>query len=49
MDIGIPKEARPREHRVALAPSGVRTLVQQEHRVWVESNAGLDAGHANSA
>ncbi|MCG6920070.1 MAG: alanine dehydrogenase [Acidobacteriota bacterium] len=49
MDIGIPKEARPREHRVALAPSGVRTLVQQGHRVWVESDAGLDAGHPNSA
>ena len=49
MDIGIPKEARPHEHRVALAPSGVRTLVQQGHRVWVESDAGLDAGHANSA
>jgi alanine dehydrogenase len=49
MDIGIPKEARPREHRVALAPSGVRTLVQLGHRVWVESDAGRDAGHANSA
>ena len=48
MDIGIPKEARPREHRVALAPSGVRTLVQQGHRVWVESDAGLDAGHPNA-
>jgi alanine dehydrogenase len=49
MDIGIPREARPREHRVALAPSGVRTLVQLGHRVWVESEAGRDAGHANSA
>jgi alanine dehydrogenase len=49
MDIGIPKEARPREHRVALAPSGVRTLVQQGHRVWVESDAGVDAGHPNSS
>jgi alanine dehydrogenase len=49
VDIGIPKEARPREHRVALAPSGVRTLVQLGHRVWVESDAGLDAGHPNSA
>ncbi len=45
MDIGIPKEARPREHRVALAPSGVRTLVQRGHRVWVEKDAGLAAGH----
>jgi alanine dehydrogenase len=49
MDIGIPGEARPREHRVALAPSGVRTLVQLGHRVWVESDAGKDAGHPNSA
>jgi len=48
MDIGIPGEARPREHRVALAPSGVRTLVQLGHRVWVESDAGKDAGHPNS-
>ena len=45
MDIGIPKETRLREHRVALAPSGVRTLVQKGHRVWVESDAGLAAGH----
>jgi alanine dehydrogenase len=47
MDIGIPKETRLREHRVALAPAGVRTLVQKGHRVWVESDAGLAAGHPN--
>jgi alanine dehydrogenase len=47
MDIGIPKETRLREHRVALTPSGVRTLVQKGHRVWVESDAGLAAGHPN--
>jgi alanine dehydrogenase len=45
MDIGILKEARPREHRVALTPSGVRTLVQRGHRVWVQNDAGLAAGH----
>jgi alanine dehydrogenase len=48
MDIGIPREIRPREHRVGLTPSGVRTLVQKGHRVWVESDAGLAAGHANA-
>lgn len=48
MDIGIPKETRPRERRVALTPSGVRALVQLGHRVWVESEAGLEAGHPNS-
>jgi alanine dehydrogenase len=48
MDIGIPREIRLREHRVALTPSGVRTLVQKGHRVWVEADAGLAAGHANA-
>ncbi|HXY41395.1 MAG TPA: alanine dehydrogenase [Vicinamibacteria bacterium] len=48
MDIGIPRERRLREHRVALTPSGVRTLVQKGHRVWVESEAGLSAGHPNA-
>jgi len=48
MDIGIPRESRLREHRVALTPSGVRTLVQRGHRVWVESEAGTAAGHADS-
>jgi len=48
VDIGIPRETRPREHRVALTPSGVRALVQRHHRVWVESQAGLDAGHPDA-
>lgn len=48
MDIGIPREARPREHRVALAPAGVTTLVGEGHRVWVESDAGLEAGHPDT-
>lgn len=48
MDIGIPRETRPREHRVALTPSGVRALVQLGHRVWVESDAGFAAGHPNA-
>jgi len=45
MEIGIPRESRSREHRVALAPSGVKALVQHGHRVWVETGAGADAGH----
>lgn len=48
MDIGIPREIRLREHRVALTPSAVRTLVQKGHRIWVETEAGLAAGHADS-
>ena len=48
MDIGIPKEIRAREHRVALTPSGVKSLVQQGHRVWVETGAGSGAGHPDA-
>lgn len=48
MDIGIPRETRLREHRVALAPSAVKTLVQKGHRVWAEADAGLAAGHPNA-
>jgi alanine dehydrogenase len=48
VDIGIPKETRASEHRVALTPSGVKALVQDGHRVWVEVDAGAAAGHANA-
>jgi alanine dehydrogenase len=44
MDIGIPREIRGREHRVALAPSGVKALTQAGARVWVEKDAGAEAG-----
>jgi alanine dehydrogenase len=47
MDIGIPKEKSAQEHRVALAPSGVKTLVQAGARVWVESGAGVEAGYSD--
>jgi len=48
VDIGIPRETRGGERRVALTPSGVKTLVHQGHRVWVETGAGVAAGHADS-
>jgi len=48
MDIGIPRESSSREHRVALMPSAVKALVQQGHRVWVETGAGLGAGHPDA-
>ena len=47
MDIGIPKERGAHEHRVALTPSGVKALVHQGARVWVERDAGLDAGYSD--
>ena len=44
MIIGIPKEVKVDEHRVALPPAGVRELVRHKHSVYVETNAGLGSG-----
>jgi alanine dehydrogenase len=48
MDIGIPKEIRGRERRVALAPAGVKALTQAGARVWVQKDAGLEAGFSDA-
>jgi alanine dehydrogenase len=48
VDLSILRETQPREHRVALTPSGVKALVQEGHRVWIESGAGAPAGHADA-
>jgi alanine dehydrogenase len=48
VDLAIPKEARARERRVALAPTGVRALVQQSHRVFVQTGAGVEAGYPDT-
>ncbi|MFD2639850.1 alanine dehydrogenase [Piscibacillus salipiscarius] len=40
MKIGIPKEIKNNENRVALTPAGVIALVNAGHSVFVETNAG---------
>ena len=40
MIIGVPKEIKPDEHRIAMTPAGVRELVTRNHEVLVESGAG---------
>ena len=44
MLIGIPKEIKNNENRVALTPAGVHSLVGRGHRVLIETNAGLGSG-----
>ena len=44
MLIGVPKEIKTREYRVALTPAGVRQLVAHGHRVLVERGAGEGSG-----
>ncbi len=47
MDIGLVKDRRPFEHRIGLTPGGVNTLTSQGHRVYIESDAGIEAGFTN--
>lgn len=49
MNVGVLRETKDREMRVALLPSGARTLVAGGHRVFVESGAGLGSGFADEA
>ncbi len=44
MKIGLPKEIKVKENRVALTPSGVSTLISHGHTVFVETNAGRGSG-----
>lgn len=44
MRIGIPKEIKNNENRVAITPAGVMHLVQNGHEVYVETNAGVGSG-----
>ncbi len=44
MLIGIPKEIKPQENRVALLPAGVVEMKKRGHRVLVETGAGLGSG-----
>ena len=44
MLIGVPKEIKTNENRVALLPVGASTLIQNGHKVIVETNAGAGSG-----
>jgi alanine dehydrogenase len=47
MLIGVPKEIKDNEFRVALTPSSVAELAQHGHTVLVEKGAGLGAGFSD--
>jgi alanine dehydrogenase len=44
MIIGIPKEIKDHEYRVAMTPGGVRQLAELRHQVFVETEAGTGSG-----
>ncbi|SOC03252.1 L-alanine dehydrogenase [Ureibacillus xyleni] len=41
MKIGVPKEIKNNEYRVAMTPAGVVTLTSAGHEVFIETGAGL--------
>ena len=47
MIIGIPKEIKESEHRVGMTPSGVQTLIDNGHDVYVQNSAGQGSGHSD--
>ena len=53
MKIGVPKEMKNNEYRVAMTPAGVMTLTSVGHEVFIEAGAGLgssfmDEDYANA-
>ncbi len=44
MIVGVPKEIKANENRVAIQPSGVEMLLQNSHAVLIETKAGLGSG-----
>src|SRR5205823_7152394 len=45
MTIGVPKEIKEQEQRVALLPSAASQLTRRGHSVLVEKNAGIGSGY----
>lgn len=48
MRIGVPKEIKNNENRVAMTPAGVVNLVNFGHEVYIETDAGLGSGFTDS-
>ena len=49
MIVGVPKEIKTAENRVALVPAGAEALAGDGHTVLVEPGAGLGSGFADDA
>ncbi len=47
MIVGVPKEIKDQEYRVALTPGGAHQLVKHGHRVLVETGAGVGSGFSD--
>ena len=48
MKVGIPREVKNHEYRVAITPAGVHEFVRNGHEVLIESDAGLGSSIDNA-
>ena len=48
MIIGVPREIKADEFRVALLPSGAYQLIRKGHKVVVERGAGVGSGYLDA-
>jgi NAD(P) transhydrogenase subunit alpha len=48
MQIGVPRELHPDEHRVAIIPADAKKLVQAGAEVMVETDLGIGSGFSNA-
>ncbi len=44
MIVGVPKEIKNNENRVALTPAGVLELLKNKHQVYIQKGAGINSG-----
>ena len=44
MIVGVPKEVKGDEYRVAMTPNGVEELTRAKHKVLIQANAGVGSG-----
>ena len=49
MIVGVPKEIKTAENRIALVPAGAESLASAGHTVLVEQGAGLGSGFNDDA
>jgi len=47
MIIGVPREIKPNENRVALTPGGAELLISNKHTVIIEKDAGVGSGFSD--
>lgn len=48
MIIGVPKEIKKNENRVALTPAGAKELTKRGHTVYIQASAGIGSGFSDA-